>query len=187
MSIPHHPWYHYSREDVGWGCVYRSYQNACVCIDTVTPTMEELLDVMWPDGLPESHRGRWIEPGQLRATLSKASAPWPCGGTTYVLLPRGFRDVKQTNLLQSSTEDEYDVMTRNPVDIITHVYDKGRPAIIDDGIMAYTIVRLQGSDHVLLLDPHTLEARHVPNGLFTPLELRRRLCERPWMVWCVEP
>lgn len=191
MSDVSPTWYHYTDEDLGWGCVYRSYQNACaVLAPRHVPAMDLLLRVVWGNHVPASLRARWIEPGQLRRALWSADIAAlhvPRQGETFLLTPYG-TDVTRTHVLQTSAVEDYDTITSDPSAVLRHVLEHRMPAIIDDGIMGYALVpRGHAEDRALLLDPHTLEDSRVVRAVLTVEDMDRWLRDKPWMVWCVAP
>ena len=141
-------WYHYNcdgLDDTGWGCVYRSYQNALRLFNHPIH-MQHLV-----------HRfgKRWIEPALLRACI-------PSGFQTQFLLwfkmPQFIRSMRCTkpedyDRIVPSQLNLYDEINRLCID---HVF------VVDNGTHSYCIFFDHGW---ILLDPHVHHQTHVQRSI----------------------
>lgn len=133
-------WYHYNCDefnDTGWGCVYRSFQNALYLLDYQI-SMRDLVRQFGSD--------RWIEPALLRACI-------PRGFNIKLLL--WFAKPHFLKQMLCTTPEDYDhvVPSQNNNQLYCEIYDlaKDHVFVVDNGTYSYCIFYINGWK---LLDPH---------------------------------
>lgn len=171
-------WFHYCCDDVkdkGWGCVYRSWQNACKATGRAVPTMAELTTRVGIVTPVSRSYANWTEPACLMRGEQCASLFYSAPG--YVRRGR-----------QLSAPGDYAVQTSALSDLTAALRelvgeDGACPvaAVLDDGTFGYCVLvqagEGDGEPTCTLLDPHTLEGSSMPlrlswRGLVAMLENR---------------
>lgn len=135
--------FHYTSEgvdDVGWGCVYRAFQNACLLSGRAVPTMHDLLAKV-----PGTDSTQWIEPAQL-----VGGQFLPDDDTQHaVYCPPHSRAMRFTSPSDYSSR----FLTPDPmVDWLKERLAQGCAVVIDNGTMGFTLARL--GTVTVLVDPH---------------------------------
>ena len=145
-------------DDDGWGCVYRSFQNAQAHTAYPPAQLAELVQHVG--------RGRtaWAEPADF--------ADW---GFTLTLLAGA-----SNAWLQYTHADQYQFFLPTVTALEAYVRRAGQECafVVDDGISGYAIVPWEGVPH--WVDPHT----HNPRRVRFTTQLRRA---SGWMVLQVIP
>lgn len=163
MAIPAaFAWKHYTEVDLGWGCVYRSFQNAMLATRHEVPSLEALMDAVDARALalPPEH---WIEPAMLRGVAPAGSR---LGHVAWPLAPA-----------LKTTVDEYpEELTSEELFALAMTGDWA--VVLDDGVFGYCLYR------GLCIDPHSMRTAVV-----TPLrgldDFRRRFLVRGAMVLAI--
>lgn len=143
-------WRHYCSDgydDAGWGCVYRSAQNAILACGGAPPTVADMREVLRPS--ETRSRRLWIEPGELLPVL-------PAGLEYYRLALPGPG-------MQCTGVEDYDEVfagANAAARAAVHRVERaGRGGIVlDDGVMGRAAVLC---DTWLLVDPHSTAAPRV--------------------------
>ena len=145
-------------DDSGWGCVYRSFQNALLHTGYRVPGLMTLLENV---GL---EWGDWSEPSQFK-DLAKTKA---------MLAGHSKKWLKYTH------ESDYDIILDSVEDLENKVWKLGGSCafVVDDGVSGYAIVPIDGVPH--WIDPHT----SIPRRLKFKNQLQR---STGWMVLQVCP
>lgn len=160
--------YHYNCgtfKDAGWGCCYRSYQNAML-LHGQNVDMESLVALFG--------EGQWIEPAMLANIL-------PTGYRQRSLL--WFQKPEALHHMKYTKPEDYQILI--PCNKITETLTRlARTAtfIIDDGVFAYCLFYSNGW---VILDPHTIQQQNVLIRL--PSLLEWLVKSELWMILAVEP
>lgn len=142
-------WRHYNcdgYDDQGWGCVYRSAQNALLACGVDPPELAEMRAAL--RGGETRPRRLWVEPGELPPAL-------PPGVRCERLAASGPG-------MRSSGEADYDTLFCEPENaarvLVQRLREAGRGgAVLDDGVMGRALIY---DGDWLLVDPHsTMGAR----------------------------
>lgn len=165
--------YHYCCDDIddrGWGCVFRSFQNAAEILGSHV-SMKAMV----------KHFGEeWLEPPLL--------VPWipaELSGNTFLWLRPQDSDA-ECDMLRTTRKD-YDVqlhargtgMRIYGSASILHLFDVYDTLVIDNGMLAYCLVR-EGPGRYYILDPHNTVASKVRRKLEKPVDFLAHC--RCWMV-----
>lgn len=129
--------YHYccdGTDDRGWGCVYRSIQNACLLSNRTVPTLAALRNAVTNPG------SNWCEPAQFAYMSDTHTA-------LYVASP------DNTRCMLFTRPHEYDAHMQTVETLME--WAGSDPVVIDNGTYAYTMM-----DNVVF-DPHTTRADNV--------------------------
>lgn len=158
-------WFHQNcddNKDAGWGCCYRSYQNAMLLHGTKTK-FDDLVETI----------GSWTEPPNLRKFI-----PENFEAKTYLWFerPEALRNMKY------SVPEDYDVIVhREKLEYVLESVAKTCSMIIDDGTSAYCLVYSRGW---VLLDPHVNAAKKVTRRIKSVGTFMRT---RPlWMIMTIK-
>lgn len=210
------PWYCYEDGlDVGWGCCYRSFQNALSVVpgerDAPFPDLVWLVREVHGSADAEV-RQPWTEPGRLRTRLA---ARFRLGGSTVALEPADAGKAEEaggavsatrespraaSRLFRHSDREEYDRVIGDSEEFVAalaaHLRDARSPVILDDGIKCYCLVpgasAGRASALAALIDPHTtLPDDAMRETVEDGAALRELVCWRlcstgGWMAWLVE-
>ena len=133
-----HPgaFFHYECDgirDTGWGCCYRSFQNACLLHD-VTVNMKDIVE----------NEGAWVEPAQLLKFLPKDLR---CSSFLWYKTPSAIR-----RLLSTEPEDYEKILSTQELLPTLYRLAKNSSLLVDNGISAYCLYYSNGW---VLVDPHT--------------------------------
>lgn len=183
-------WKHYACDDVddcGWGCVYRSFQNACLVVGVPPPSMRVLVPAM--ASLLGRSRGTWIEPAHVRTYVE---THW--NHTTArisvrtELVPGGTVDVGVLSRVPRISEaSDYGArpFTKKMLDAWLCDDDHSpRAAVVDDGVKGYCIFYDRRRKAFICLDPHTTDAGRVVEKFKTLDDFLGRAMG--WMVAMIE-
>ena len=144
--------------DDGWGCVYRSFQNAQTHTGYVPTPIVDLMQSV--------NRGwaAWAEPADFA----------DCGFTLTLLAGTS------TKWLQFTTESQYQFYMPTVAALEAYILRAGQECafVVDDGVSGYAIVPWKGEPH--WVDPHT----HTPRRVKLKTQLRRAT---GWMVLQLVP
>ena len=135
-------WYGYGRDgddDVDWGCLYRSVQNACAALRIRVPRMHDLVETIAGRGW-----GQWGEPGMFLEFFRDACG---CDGELYVLHDPG--------CIHFSGEAPYVHLPSLP----RGFWDPEWCYVVDDGTSAYAVVPWRHD--LYWVDPHVVYP-HTP-------------------------
>jgi hypothetical protein len=157
-------WFHQNcddNKDAGWGCCYRSYQNAMLLHGEQT-TFSDIVDV----------HGSWTEPPKLRKFI-----PAGFDARTYLW----FKRPQDLQHMKFTGPEDYDVVVHK--DKLEQVFTRSAKTcsmIIDDGTYAYCLVYSRGW---MLLDPHVDVSAKVSRRITS---LTTFLNTRPlWMIMTI--
>jgi hypothetical protein len=159
-------------DDSGWGCVYRSVQNAQSYLGLPVTPIKDLLSILG------HKRGDWSEPAQY---LYHGLFP---GARSLGIL------VGQHNVrwLQQTDAKQYGMHIddgRTLEEVLSMMNPRGKSAfVIDDGVSGFAVVpdpRFPGQPgHLLFIDPHFTPAR-----VYSPLPSELFNSRKGWMVLCI--
>lgn len=169
-----HTWFCYeSGVDVGWGCVFRSVQNAILAVTSDpsrVPSLDDLRRAMWgPRMAPPVVRAStdlWIEPGNAAERFRS----WLPSPTVPVLVAIGastrpvWNACRDRGLLRTSSPSQYE-LTITDAGVLAEAIEAhlGRPStaiVVDDGVYATTWIERDGV--VISVDPHTTTPARAP-------------------------
>jgi len=170
--------FHATTGDASWSSVYRSTQNAYASMNVSVPTLDEIVNLVFPKNTPVPGR-------QLRADLAKIRSALSGSGTLLV---------SGTSLMfQNCRNGVYDRVTPSvlALRIKHHVWRRRLPVVLDNGDHAYAIVHRGNEDVVDLVDPSKLSgcdvirATYVSKGDSALFDMIGTVSG--WMAWLVEP
>lgn len=149
-------------KDAGWGCCYRSFQNAML-LHNRTVEMDDIVTSV----------GQWTEPAKLVRHLP----PDLVGHTLlWFSVPQSLRDMRFT-----APEDYTTIVPKDALMGTIRTLAKTCSFIIDNGTYAYCIVYSNGW---ILVDPHQDEQAHVAARLPSLEPFLRR--SNLWMILAIE-
>lgn len=165
--------YHYHCDDIddrGWGCVFRSLQNAVALLGQRV-SMRAMVDKFGK---------AWIEPAMLTPFI-----PSELESKTFLWLDPNHKDA-ECEMLRTTPKD-YDVllhargshMRMFGAGIILQLLDTFSVLVIDNGVLAYCVYR-EGPGKYYILDPHTTELDKVRRRLEKPVGFMEHC--KCWMV-----
>lgn len=150
-------------DDRGWGCVFRSMQNATYLIAARPVSMRSMVDRFGPS---------WIEPAELVPFVPRSmmSQTWlyTKTSTAHYLMARTF-------------PHQYEFHTHKVADLLSLPLNEFY-LVVDNGVFAYCLYH---HDHEYwLIDPHTTDPRLARRSLSDAVEfLSRSDC---WMVLAIK-
>lgn len=177
MASEEWDWFHYEElVDEGWGCVWRSFQNAIYRLvgrerrASVIP-LDRMVEYAKIRASPLPFRSvfehppfRWIEPAHIRhlGECMTMSGLHPSSSRFVAVIPSDRS--RHTSLFLKTEPTNYEQMVLDPgtddEEGIRAIYrrlcaDPERTAIVfDDGIMGLCLVSLDGGATVTVVDPH---------------------------------
>ena len=150
-------------EDEGWGCCYRSMQNACL-LHNKDVKMSDIVETP----------GSWVEPAELLKFV-----PSSLSYSTYLWM----KTPEALQQMRSTTPEDYEQVL-NKAELLPTLYNcaKTSALLMDDGMRAYCVFYSNGW---ILLDPHTTDpetvVRPIPNiGSFL-------MAHNLWMIAAIHP
>lgn len=149
-------------DDRGWGCVFRSMQNATYLLGCAV----SMRDMVHFFGIS------WIEPAMLIPFLPECTE-----GKTYLYL----KNSDATKRMKYTVPAQYHYRLKNLSDLL-HLARTGYQLVIDDGTLAFCLN--YNNLTYWLIDPHTTDSSCAPKKLSDPLQfLARSDC---WMVLAIK-
>lgn len=160
--------YHYdcgNYKDAGWGCCYRSYQNAML-LHGVQIDMTSLVDLFG--------EGNWIEPAMLKSLIPQS---YQYISLLWYQKPEALRSMKFTK------PEDYDIlMTKHEIINKLRQLAKTSTFVVDNGLFAYCLFYSNGW---IVLDPHTTKQEHVLIKIHSLFEWLQK--SNLWMILAIEP
>jgi len=156
-------WRHYEYagekdvKDSGWGCVFRSVQNAVLEVmgECHVPTMRKMVDGVRHSILSKLPHG-WIEPSNLDEFLQKKVL---IGEKTACEAWR--TPAVNANMFRKSGITEY--TSKEPAEIIKSFVGSAESApralVLDDGV--FGVCYIMRGDSIVQVDPHSTEEAQV--------------------------
>lgn len=185
--------FHYNCDnvhDAGWGCVYRSFQNACMLVGAPPPEMEIFAKTMARMlGRPY---GTWIEPAHLEQYARRHRNLSTCDLCVRAELLLGkSRDVGALcKVPRLSKVDEYGKFPFTATHLHRILTDTSRrcAAILDDGTFGFCVYYGHSDECFLVIDPHATPEELSAKRLVRAYDnLSDFLVTAPaWMVAVVE-
>lgn len=146
-------WFHYEvGVDVGWGCLWRSYQNALLVAlgdRAAVPTLQEMMDALTEPAarhrVMEVPPLRWAEPAILPKLCLDLPVEFEC---------RCFLSPANRDLFQKTDPDDYVPMSARDAAVIFQRLseDSRAAAVFDDGITGSCF--FVQDNHLVEVDPH---------------------------------
>lgn len=163
--------------DVGWGCVYRSVQNALSATAHDVPPLADLYRARWGEDVRASHRSavqRWIEPAEARRFFS---APFGFSCATGTILRGGTTEC----MFRTTAPGDY-MFDFTAKDLVSYL-ERRCAIVLDDGTFASAIVR-RGRD-AAFIDPHFEKPERFVDDIESVV--RRAVGAKSWMALVVFP
>ena len=193
-------YYHYCCDkhvnDTGWGCVYRSMQNALAAVGWPVPTLE---DLMRAAGTQRAYRagervmGLWTEPAPLAAgALLYALAPRPALSVLFDASSSGDGKASSRGVVRcgggGGRAAQYTHVVTSIEALLESIAKLQALAptvalVLDDVVFGYCVVlRADAPDSVLWLDPHTHDDASVATTLTRKAWENKLRARSLWMV-----
>lgn len=149
-------YYHYTCDgisDCGWGCVYRCAQSWLAAHGEEVLSLPQMMERI---GIHMSERrtDMWIEPVDVHRHLVPPSRPARLAAWTRQM------STGPSIMRRSDSWDDYPLRTASEHEIID-LLCRASPAVADDGICAFFVVRAD-ADGPVVADPHTVTGPVVP-------------------------
>lgn len=183
-------------DDRGWGCCFRSVQNALARVGRPVPSVADLAAAL---GRPVSTKP-WSEPGEYPPlmrkfvglkTAAETAEDDDGDGDQLVTLTGVFtaHEGGAVPFAQYTTRNDYAVPIashRAVLDTVTECIASGGSVVIDDGTQAHSVVAVAepATDRTpVVLDPHSTDPKQIARPFDMPWLERKA----GWMVMFIAP
>jgi hypothetical protein len=151
------PWKHYTSYTRGWGCVYHSFQNAVLHVNSQDIPLNEIINRVGSRAPPTPScqvDHRWIEPAQLKPV---ALHFFPDHSILAYIAKWIYKGNDNSSLCSITTRDEYTPL--DTVEPLLACLHNGGALVIDDGIYGHAVI--WDGANIIKIDPHSTVAAQL--------------------------
>ena len=141
-------------DDHNWGCCYRAGQMLIGALSAEIPSVPEMMRVCgtWPEGVEQDEelevdntRSLWIEPADVARCARQRVSEKDWEVCQWIFGAARGRMMRQPQIPYAEV---------TPEDLRRHLRETGVPVVVDNGISAYLLTRVDDDDRHHYLDPH---------------------------------